>query len=77
VVNQLKKLRRPFLTPCRLTKGIKQALAEHIQGRRPMISRYVMREGGGGGDESSFRLLMFPKARVRREERARPAQEVG
>jgi hypothetical protein len=43
-----KKLRRPFLTPCRRTKGIKQALAEHIQGRRPMICRYIMREAAAG-----------------------------
>jgi hypothetical protein len=61
VINQLKRLRQPFLTPCRLTKGIKQALAEHIQGRRPVISRYVMKEGGSQ-DESSFTLVIFPKA---------------
>jgi len=61
VINQLRMLRQLFLMPCRLTKGIKAALTEYIQGKRPMISRYVMREGGSEA-ESSFTLVIFPKA---------------
>jgi hypothetical protein len=60
VINGLGKLRQPFLMPCKLTKGIKKALTEYIQGKRPMISHYVMQEGRE--DESSFTLVIFPKA---------------
>ena len=60
VINTLRGLRQPFLMPCRLTSGIKAALTEYIQGKRPMISRYVMQEGRE--DESSFTLVIFPKA---------------
>jgi putative transposase len=60
VINGLGKLRQPFLMPVKLTKGIKKALTEYIQGKRPMISRYVMQEGRE--DESSFTLVIFPKA---------------
>jgi hypothetical protein len=61
VINGLGKLRQPFfLMPCKLTKGIKKALTEYIQGKRQMISRYVMQEGRE--DESAFTLVIFPKA---------------
>ena len=60
VINELKRLRQLFLMPCRMTSGIKAALTEYIQGKRPMISRYVMQ--AGREDESSFTLAIFPKA---------------
>ncbi len=68
VINELRRLRQPFLMPCRLTKGIKKVLTEYIQGKRPMISRYVMQEGRE--DESSFTLVIFPKARC--DEKSEP-----
>ena len=65
VINELRRLRQPFLTPCRMTSGIKAALREYAEGKRPMISRYVMQEGRQ--DESSFTLVIFPKAGCEKE----------
>src|SRR3972149_5648151 len=64
VINGLKRLHQFFLMPCRLTKGVKQALTEYAQGTRKPISSHVIR-GYGGGDqqqkEASFTLVILPK----------------
>ena len=60
VINELRRLRQTFLMPCTMTSRIKDAIMEYIQGKRSMISRFVMREGKEG--ESSFALVIFPKA---------------
>ncbi len=66
VINVLRRLRQIFLMPARMMSRIKDAMMEHVQGKRPMISRYVMREGQE--DESSFTLVIFPKAGCENEE---------
>ena len=62
VINGLKRLHQPFLMPCRLTRGVKQALLEYAQGTRKSISDHVIR-GYGGGDqqEASFTIVILPK----------------
>ncbi len=65
VINELKSLRQSFLMPCRMTSGIKAALMEYTEGRRPMVSRYTMQVGRE--DESSFTLVIFPKTGCEKE----------
>lgn len=72
VINRLKRLRQIFLMPCRLTKGVKQALREYAQGTRKSISSHVIRGyGGDGGDqpqkEASFTLVILPKRGCEKE----------
>jgi len=62
VINGLKRLRQPFLMPCRLTKGVKQALIEYAQGTRKPVSGHAIR--GYRGDqqqEASFTIVILPK----------------
>lgn len=66
MINELRRLREPFLMPCRLTPGVKRALREYAQGTRRMISSYVMREKTE--DEASFTMVVFPKAGCEPEE---------
>ncbi len=61
VINRLKRLRQLFLTPCRLTKGIKRALMEYSQGKREIISDYAIRGSDDDHEEASFTLVILPK----------------
>lgn len=54
----LKKLRQIFLMPCRLTRGIKQALLDYSLGKRKSISDYTLRSGEG---EVSFTLIILSR----------------
>jgi hypothetical protein len=69
VINGLKKVRQTFLMPCRLTKGIKQAVMEYAQGKREMISEHSIRGTGDDREmEASFTLIIFPKTGCGKEE---------
>jgi hypothetical protein len=61
VINRLKKLRQLFLMPCRLTKGMKQAVMEHAQGTRKMVSKHAIRSSDDDHEEASFTLVIFPR----------------
>jgi hypothetical protein len=61
VMNRTKKLRQLFLMPCRLTKGIKQALIEYSLGTRAMISSHSIRGSGDDHEEAAFTLVILPK----------------
>ena len=69
VIDGLKKVRQTFLMPCRLTKGVKQAVMEHAQGKREMASEHAIRGSGDDREvEASFILVIFPKAGCEKEE---------
>jgi IS4 transposase len=69
VINGLKKVRQTFLMPCRLTKGVKQAVMEHAQGKRETVSEHAIRGSGDDREvEASFTLVIFPKAGCEKEE---------
>lgn len=61
VINRLKKLRQLFLMPCRLTKGMKQAVMEHAQGTRRVVSKHAIRSSDDDHEEASFTLVIFPR----------------
>jgi len=44
VINALKKNRQYFLVPCKLTSGIKRAIAEYERHERPAVSTYTEEE---------------------------------
>jgi len=44
VINALKKNRQYFLVPCKLTSGIKRAIAEYEMHKRPAGSTYIEEE---------------------------------
>ncbi len=61
VMNRLKRLHQLFLMPCRLTKGIKQALIEYSQGTREMIFNCAIRGSDDDHEEASFTMVILPK----------------
>jgi hypothetical protein len=67
VMNRMNnKLRQRFLTPCKLTSGVKRALEEYARGERKMISRYTLnpsaKEEDHDQEPASFNLVILPKA---------------
>ena len=67
VINGLKKLRQIFLMPCRLTKGVKQALTEYAQGTRKPVSNHAIRGCRAEKEEASFTLVILPKRGCEKE----------
>lgn len=67
VINELKRLRQPFLMPCRLTKGVKQALIEYAQGTRNLVSNHAIRGCRAEKEEASFTLVILPKRGCKKE----------
>lgn len=63
VISRLNKLQQRFLMPCRLTKGIKQAIREYAQGkRRRKVSRHMLAPSQSSGRETApFRLVILPR----------------
>lgn len=60
VIARLNKLGQRFLMPCKLTRGIKEAIREYAQGRRRKVSAYALvpserRETG------PFNLIILPR----------------
>ena len=59
VIDRLKKLHQTFLMPAVKNSGIKKAILEYVEGRRNLISKYVMH--APDGEEASFTLVILPK----------------
>lgn len=75
-INALKKIHQVFLMPCRLTKGVKQAVMEYAQGKREIISEHAIRGTGDDREiEASFTLVVFPKAGCGKDEEEDPLKK--
>jgi hypothetical protein len=62
VVARLGKLGQRFLMPCRLTKGVKEAIRERARGGRKKVSRCALMPSRSSGIEAAaFTIVILPR----------------
>lgn len=59
-INRLKRLDQTFLMPAILTKGVKRALQEYVEGKRDQISECTLTPNEG--EQAKFTLVIMPRA---------------
>lgn len=58
----LDRIGQRFLMPCRLTRGVKEAIREHARGERKKVSRFELVPSRSSGREAApFNLVILPR----------------
>ena len=63
VIHEIKRMHRTFLMPAKKTAGIKNAILEHVEGKRGAISPYTLRTQSGYSE--TFTLVIVPRPNTR------------